>query len=227
MIDHEALAPMIQRNAGVVRRQYPSAEHGDLQGVQWEWAYENQDKVKNFLDSNSPGLLSNRLMTIAQRWAAKERELDLGRDPDDLFVYTTRSVGELLKDVFEYEGWQHYEPNGGDGMPTARGLANQTGDRMAMLSDVSAALKQIPEEQYNVLVWTYKYGYSHAKLASVLEITEDASRQRVSRAVRKLVNVLMGQAPSTSEGADPEYVGTRKVITNAQARASTSSQWDE
>lgn len=227
MIDHETLAPIVQRNAGVTRRLYPGAENGDLQGVQWEWIYENQEKVKNYLSANSTGLLATRLLTIAQRWAAKERELDLGRDPNDLFVYTPKAVGELLKDVFEHEGWQHYEPLGGDGMPVAKNLANQTGDRMAMLSDVSSALQRLPEDQYNVLVWTYKYGYSHAKLASVLEITEDASRQRVSRAVRRLSNILMGQAPSTSEGADPEYVGTRKVISNAQARAHTSSQWDD
>ena len=227
MIDHEALAPIVQRNAGIARRIYPNAEHGDLQGVQWEWVYENQGKVKNYLSSNSTGLLATRLLTIAQRWAAKERELDLGRDPDDLFVYNARVVGELLKDVFEYEGWQHYEPLGGDGMPVAKALVNCGGDRMAMLADVSSALKSLPEDQYNVLVWTYKYGYNHAKLASVLEISEDASRQRVSRAVRKLSSILMGQAPSTSEGADPDYVGTRRVITSAQARAITSSQWDD
>jgi len=227
MIDHETIAPLVQRNAGIIRRQYANAETGDLQGVQWEWVYDNQDKVRNYLTSNATGLLSTRLLTIAKRWAARERELDLGRDPDDLFEYNTKVVSELLKDVFEYEGWQHYEPLGGDGMPVAKGLANQTGDRMAMLADVSRALQQIPEEQYNVLVWVYKYGYSHAKLASVLEITEDASRQRVSRAVRRVSNVLMGQAPSTSEGADPEFIGTRRVISNAQARANTSSQWDE
>ena len=112
-------------------------------------------------------------------------------------------------------------------MPVAKALVNCGGDRMAMLADVSSALKSLPEDQYNVLVWTYKYGYNHAKLASVLEISEDASRQRVSRAVRKLSSILMGQAPSTSEGADPDYVGTRRVITSAQARAITSSQWDD
>lgn len=227
MIDHEAIAPMIQRNAGITRRSYPGADLGDLKGVQWEWVYENQDKVNNYLSANSPGLLATRLLTTAQRWAAKERELDLGRDPEDLFIYNPRVVGELLKDVFEHEGWQHYEPNGGDGMPVAKGLANQTGDRQAMLADVSSALQALPTEPYNILVWHFKYGYSHAKLADVLEITEDAARQRVSRAVRKVSQILMGQAPSTSEGADPEYVGTRRVISNAQARAQTSSQWDE
>lgn len=226
MIDSETLSPIVKSNAGSVRRMYPIVEYGDLEGIQWEWVYSNKEAVQNYLDGNAHGLLSNRLRTIAMRYARSENEIANGREPDDLYVYNQRTVTELLKDVFDYEGWQPYQPNGGDGMPTSKKLVNESGDRMAMLADVSAALKQVPDEQYNLLVWTYKYGYTHAKLASTLEISEEAARMRVSRAVAKVVQVLMGMAPSTSEGADPEYVGTRKVMSNAQSNALTSSYLD-
>lgn len=225
MIDHETVAPIIQSVAGVVRRMYPVVDRGDLEGAQWEWVYSNPAKVKNYLSADATGLLTNRLRSVAQRFAAAENEIVQGRNPEDFAPYSPRVVGELLKDVFSYEDWQ---PSGqfGDGMPTAKRLANTTGDRMAMLADVKVALEKLPEDQYNVIVWTYKYHYSNAKLAGVLEITEDAARMRVNRAVKKISATLSGMAPSTSEGADPEYIGSRKVMTNATARAITSSQWD-
>lgn len=224
MIDTETLTPIVKRNAGIVRRYYANAESGDLEGVQWEWIYSNKDQVQKYMDVNAIGLLSNRIRTVAMRYARSENEILSGREPDDLYSYNSRVVSELLKDAFDYEGWQTYSQVG-DGLPTAKRLANTTGDRMAMLADVSSAVKQVPEDQYNVLIWHYKYHYTYAQLANVLECTEDAARMRVNRAVQKVVQVLMGQAPSTAEGADPEYTGERKVTTNATARAITSSQW--
>lgn len=226
MIDTESIAPIVKRNAGTVRRFYPVVDSGDLEGVQWEWVYSNPNHVKNYLENGAQGLLANRLRTVAMRYARSENELANGREPDDLYVYNSRTVAELLKDVFDYGGWQPYQPLGGDGMPTAKRLVNESGDRMAMLTDVKAAIKLLPEDQYNVIVWVYKYSYTHAKLAETLDITEDAARMRVNRAVNKIVQVLMGMAPSTAEGADPEYIGQRKVMSNAASRALTSSQWD-
>lgn len=226
MIDTESLMPLVKSLAGSVYRMYPSVDRLDVEGVMWEWVYENPSQVRNYLESDSTGLLGNRLKTVGMRYAARENEIMLGREPDDLHLYNSRTVSELLKDAFDHDGWQNYQPLGGDGMPTAKRLVNESGDRMAMLSDITSALSRIPVDQYNVLVWTYKYGYTNAKLAETLDITENAARMRVNRAVGKVVQILMGQAPSTAEGADPEYTGQRKIVTNATARAITSSQWD-
>lgn len=225
MIDTERLMPIVGSMSASVWRRYPAIDKRDAEGVLWEWIYSNPDHVKNYLESESIGLLCNRLRTVGLRWAAKENEIINGREPSDLYLYNPRTVSELLKDMFDYQDWQSASQVG-DGMPTAKRLVNESGDRMAMLADVSSALKQVPTEQYNVLVWTYKYHYPYAKLAETLGISEEAARMRVSRAVRKVVQILMGQAPSTAEGADPEYIGARKVITNATSRAISSSQWD-
>lgn len=221
MIDTEAVIPLVQQNAGVVRRMYPWIEKDDLEGVQWEWVYSNPGKVKAFLDSGSVGLLSFRLKSVATRYAATETEFAMGRDPDDLHVYNAGTVRELLKDVFEYENWQS-SGQVGDGMPTAKRLANTTGDRLAMLADISRVMNQVTSDQYNALVWTYKYGYTHAQLAEVLDISEDAARMRVKRSVDKVVSLLMGHAPTSSDATETPTTGTRKVMTNAQARAITS-----
>lgn len=225
-IDHEAITPIIRANSGSVRRSYPMVESGDLDGVQWEWVYSNQDKVKAFQDGEAMGLLSHRLKSIATRWAAAEREITLGRDPEDLHMYNIGTVRELLKDVFHHENWQP-SPQGGDGMPRGSGVVSQGGDRMAMLGDVSAALKQVPQDQWNVLVWAYKYGYSHEQVAEALEISVDAARKRVDRAVERVRMVLMGIAPSTSEAGDPEYTGRRRAMSNARSRAATSQSWED
>lgn len=228
MIDTEELTPIIQRNAGTVRRFYPTSEKGDLEGVQWEWAYANPGHVKNYLQAAAQGLLANRLRTVAMRYARAEREVILGRNPEDLQAYNPRAVEELLKDVFDYENWQSSSMVG-DGMPTSKRLANTTGDRIASLVDVKATLYKLPENQYNAIVWVFKYGYTYAKLADLLEISENAARKRVSRAVAKIADQLTGSLPSPDEeeeGSTPEYTGSRKVMSNAQARAITTNQWE-
>lgn len=226
MIDHDAIAPIVKANSASIRRTYPMVEGGDLDGVQWEWVYSNPDKVKAFQEGEAMGLLSFRLKSVATRWAAGEREVQLGRDPEDLYMYNIATVRELLKDVFHHEHWQSGS-QGGDGMPTGSKVVSHGGDRVAMLGDVSAALKQIPQDQWNVLVWVYKYGYSHEQVAETLEISVEAARKRTDRAVERVRMVLMGIAPSTSEAGDPNYVGRRRAMSNAQARAITSSYDDQ
>ena len=225
MIDHDRIAPLVRANSTSVRRSYPMAESGDLDGVQWEWVYSNPDKVKAYQEGDAMGLLSFRLRSVATRWAAAEREVALGRDPEDLHLYNIGTVRELLKDVFHHENWQP-APQGGDGMPRGSSVASRGGDRVAMLGDVSAAVKQVPQDQWNVLIWAFKYGYSYEQIAEALEITVQAARKRVDRAVERVRMVLMGIAPSTSEAGDPEFIGRRRAMSNAQARAITSSYED-
>lgn len=225
-IDHDAISPLVKTNSASIRRIYPMVESGDLDGVQWEWVYANPEKVQAFQQGEAMGLLAHRLRSIATRWAAGEREVMLGRDPEDLHMYNIGTVRELLKDVFHHENWQP-SPQGGDGMPTGSRVVSHGGDRMAMLGDVSAALRQVPQDQWNVLVWVFKYGYSYEQVAEALEITEQAARKRTDRAVERVRMILMGIAPSTSEAGDPEYTGRRRAMSNAQARAITSSYEDD
>lgn len=225
MIDTEKLIPMVKANAQAVRNAYPVVQSGDVEGVQWEWVYSNVSKVEAYISSESLGLLSHRLRSVATRWAAREREHILGRDTSDLYVYTQSVIRELLRDVFHYEDWQP-SPQGGDGMPTGKGVVSWGGDRMAMLADVSQALKSVTQDQWDLLVWHFKYNESYEQISAILGVSPNAIRMRISRAVDRVRETLMGMAPTTPEGADPEYTGSRKVMTNAASRALLSSYTD-
>ena len=81
MIDTEKLMPIVGSTAGSVYRMYPSVDKSDVEGVMWEWIYENPTHVDNYINSDSLGLMVNRLKTVAMRWAAKENEIMNGREP--------------------------------------------------------------------------------------------------------------------------------------------------
>lgn len=193
-----------------------SVDWEDIASELWLWVLEDPARVEAY-DTDLQLLLRKRLTSIGRRFAAKERAQALGYDPEDLAHYSTRTLKELLPDVFDYRDWQSSSMS--DGMPRPKNPVNTGGDRVAMLVDIKVAMERLPEEQYNALVWTFKYHYTAAQLADALEINEEAARKRVQRAVRKLQSLLTDIRPM-------EVPGRRAVMTNAASRALQSGHWD-
>ena len=64
-----------------------------------------------------------------------------------------------------------------------------------MMSDIDKALKKLPDEQYNILYLRFVDSLDNAHMASELQISDDAARMRVNRAVNSLLNLLGGSRP--------------------------------
>lgn len=226
-IDNEVLNPLVESNARIIHSSYPNLHQGDISQEMWMWVYGNQRKVKQYVNMGSDGLklIGFRLRSIAHRYAAKELAFRNGVDYEDMHVYTVASLRVLLSDVFDYEDWQSHQVSYDD-MPKAKAASNTTGDRIAMLADVSAGLSKLQEDHYNMLVWVYKLGWSYEQLGEYLDgISADAARKRTDRAVGKLRSVLMGIANDTDPDA-PEFVGTRRAVSNATAMSYQANRWD-
>lgn len=226
-LDTTTLNPLVESNARIIHSSYPNLNTGDISQEMWMWVYGNQKQVKDYLDQGSDGrkLIGFRLRSIAHRYAGRELAFQNGVDYDDMHVYTTTSLRALLSDVFDYEDWQSHQIVYDD-MPKTKAASNMTGDRIAMLADVSSGLGRLEEEHYNLLVWVFKYNWDYEKLGAFLDgISADAARKRTDRAIGKLRSVLMGIANDT-DAVSPEYVGVRKAVSNATAMSYQANRWD-
>lgn len=191
------------------------------------WVYANPITVQGYLERGQEGvkLIGFRLRSIGHRWAAKENAFLNGVDYEDTHVYTIPALRLLLTDVFEHEDWQSHQV-AYDDMPKAKAQTNMTGDRIAMLADVSRVIPMLEEHHYNVLVWIFKLHWTYEKLGEYLDgISPDAARKRTERAIGRVRSLLMGIEKDTDEPA-PEYIGGRRAVSNSTAMSYQSSVWN-
>ena len=135
----------------------------------------------------------------------------------DFFFYTPEILHELLRDIWDYEGWMD-TPDLSTEFITKTAKVSEGNGRLAMFSDVSDALRGLNEADRNLLRQRYSNGgMDFDALAAVYEMTEEAMRKRVRRAIHKLQDRLGGEPPVW-------HNRRRKVMTNAQAAAQTRNQ---
>lgn len=224
-LDYRQFRKMVRDVAASVSRSYPSyVDSKDTEGHLWLWLYEKRETIKKTVEDNPhewESMIASTLRKVAFDHCASEKAATEGFDPRDTYNYSLPKIQNLLNVVFEYEDWQEFGLKG-DGQPVAKRQANTTGDRLAELSDIKQALERLPENPYNVLLWTYKYHLSVAELAVELEISEEAAKKRVQRAREALQRELGRKDPTT----EPSPADRRMVRSNAAWRAANSTAYD-
>ena len=56
--------------------------------------------------------------------------------------------------------------------------------------EIQIYLRELCADDSNILILKYVKGYSHHEIAKLLNLTEDAVRQRLSRSRRKLADII-------------------------------------
>lgn len=197
MIDIERLAPLLKKIADSTASQFPSyVNRDDVESALYVWAYERRNTVSKIMEDAESweARLYHMITTVAKDYALKEDAAVHGYSEDDTFLYTTTQLKSLLEQVWDYEDWQTFGVFGEAGMPHSKGLVNRTGDRLAMLADVSSALDKIEEPHYNILVWVYKQHKTHQQIADESEWGRSSIGGRVSGALKALQKEL-GRVP--------------------------------
>lgn len=222
-LDYSTVMKLVKGVSRSVSSNFPpyiTAE--DTEGALWVWIYENRLTVKKLVGED-PGM-SAKVAPLVRRaafdYCNKERSQVEGYAPEDTFKYTLPKVSRLLEDVFEYVDWQSFGKSG-DGQPMVKGQANETGDRIAELVDVKAALQGLHPNVADLLELKYKHRYTSEMLAVTVGISTDAAKKRVQRAV-KAVQRSLGRM----DRVDDARPARRKVRTNAAARAALSNNYE-
>lgn len=224
------LTPFINQTAASTHRAYNAwISFSDVAGHLWLWAVDNEDRVREYLArEDGERIVRSILGKEARNYAIKERAVSSGHTPEDLQWYSPNMIRRILPDVFDYEDWQSFQSSGSE--VKSKPVVSTTGDRLASILDVKKGLQSLQEDQIYILREHYGRGVSHENLAEELEILPDSLRKRLDRAVYAIRDALGGPRPTDPYEAVNGQFDTRtkgrKAMSNAQAIAITSNQWN-
>lgn len=224
-LNYDVIHPMVKRVAASVSSSYPSyVTSEDTEGHLWVWIYEKKSTLIKLVEDdphNWQAKIASTLRKVASDYCAREKAAVEGYSVEDLYRYTIPKIKALLPDIFEYQDWQSFGLKG-DGQPSSKPQANQTGDRIAELVDVRSAVKALPEETKELLYLVHVYQYTAENVAEHFEISDEAAKKRMQRAYGAVQRAL-GRRDSLTEPSTPNR---RAVKSNAAWRASQSSLYE-
>lgn len=227
-----ALAVSVARS---VRKRYPTADQDDLFQVGLMWCIEHPRKFREYVEEKATGKLFRALHNHMSHYARTERAKYYGYSLEDEVFYSKRMLkGDgkqpgLLEYVFDRESWYHPPaPDGGGGKRS--GDPAEGNGWLATMIDVSQACDRLAPEDRNLLREHYMFGDTYEQIGTRLGVSKAAVAKYIDRAVARLQDHLGGSRPREDPAEDgweqePAYVGTRRAISNAHARAVLEAQW--
>lgn len=235
----KTLTPWISQSALSTSRAYRDwVSLPDVTGHLWQWAFTNEDRVDEYLARpEGERIVRSILNQEARNYAVKERAASSGHQPEDIMWYSRKRIKALLPDVFDYRDWQSAQQSGSDRRSSKP--VNESGDRLAEIIDVSAAMQHLPSDRIELLQEFYSNGLSVEQVASLFGIEPDTARKRIDRAVASISNSLNDPRPTDPmEGVTYEQWLTnqrfydtrgkfRKAVSNAAARKMTEGSYGD
>lgn len=224
-INYEALRPIVKRVVSSVHASFPQHhDRDDTESTLWVWILENKNTVGDLVRNNKrwESNLYHLMTRAANGFLKKEDQASYGYSEDDVFNYPVELVRELLSNVFNYQDWQSFGVKG-DGQPRQKVQANQTGDVLAMYADIKVAFEKIDWDQQQILLWTYRDTWTAEMIASELDITMEAAKKRVTRAVKAVQRRLGGKPYSDMRQG---FSGRRAPSGTAESLAQTERDWN-
>lgn len=177
-------------------RKYHMIEPADIRQELWLWFLTHPNKItvwEKLDEKQTIKLISRSLRNAAKDYCQKEKARIVGYSVDDNYYYDRQVLEILLPAVLRGDSTA---PSMVDlGFTSTRKVASEGGNWFAMMSDIDKAIKKMPEDQFNVLYLRFGDGMDNSTLASELQISDDAARMRVNRALNSLLNQLGGTRP--------------------------------
>lgn len=187
---------LVRRTASFVCRDYPDVEREDMQQELFIFILSNRGKLRYPDQVGAASALSKQAQFIAGQIRAQHLQLSAQ------YSYRTSDVRSILQTVFDRQDWSSVR------IPDdARSEYNDV--FLEINSDVSRAWKSLGHSQKVAIFEKYA-------LNSPPE--DAAARKRLQRAIEQLTDSLNWYRRQP----DRDYVGTRRVITNAHSRANIS-----
>jgi DNA-directed RNA polymerase specialized sigma24 family protein len=206
MMDYSRLTPAVERAASIAVSKFPA--HYDISDVKqeiWVWVMERKNVVTRILaDSDgSDAALIDLMVKAANEYLKSEDAAVYGYDEEDQFNFPLDMIKSILEVVFRHEDWQSFAQAAQEGMPRAKSEPATGGNNLASYADVSRAITSLPEDQYNLLVWRYKYNETFEQIGAHVGISRQAAQQRHEGAVSAIQQCLgkrdLGELRNASE----------------------------
>lgn len=187
--------------ASEYHKKYSMVELDDIKQSLYQWFVEHPRKLTEWeaLDEKDTKnllyrSLRNQALDYCQAWRAKS----IGYEVSDLFYYDPEVIEVLLPAVIR--GDLNDAPKLNLGMPGRPPAPAEGGNMMAMMVDIKAAFDSLNDEDKSILYLKYVDSLSFAAIAEELKIpSDDASRMRHNRAIKKLITRLGGYRPYSDD----------------------------
>lgn len=217
-----------------VKRRYPLSDTDDLTQVGLVWCIEHPKKFREYVDDAASGKLYRTLWNYMSNYARLERA-KAGYEMEDEVFYSKRMLkgdgvkAGLLHYVFDPDNF-HKPPVTDEGAKRRGGDPAEGNGWLATMVDVARALKTLDATEWEYLYRHYSLGETYESLAEAKKVSRTTIAKRIDRAVFKMQEFLGGprpreDAPEPEWQEEPAYVGTRRAISNAHARAITENQF--
>lgn len=220
---------LINWAAGQASRAYPQITFADVRQELHTHCIANLPRFFEYMQRGEEGerIIRAALNREARKYAMKEREAVTGISFEDQAWYTPKAIRSILPDVYEYANWQSFGASAEERKPTA--IINATGDRLAAIIDVKAALEKILPDQRDLLWEYYHLRDSVSVIAERRDISEAATNSRITRAVYAVREALGGPRPSDPYEATNGQFDTRskgrRAVSNSAARRMTEGNY--
>ncbi|ATW69361.1 sigma-K factor [Streptomyces phage Manuel] len=223
-LDFDVMTKMVRDVARSVSSAFPQyVTSEDTEGHLWIWVYEKKTQILKAVEDGPEWerKIASTLRKVASDYCAKEKAAVEGYSVEDLYRYSIPKIKNLLPDVFSYTDWQSFGQHG-DGQPTSKPQANTTGDRVAELVDIKAAVQRLPDETKELLYLVHVFNYTTENLGDHFEISHEAAKKRAQRAYGAVQRELGRRDP----GDEPRPADRRMVRSNAAWRAAQAGQYE-
>lgn len=225
MMDWDLLKVVVDRATTIALSKFPAHhEADDVRQTLYVWIMENKNTVSELLEKSegSDKLIVNLLTKAAMTFLKKEDAAAYGYDTEDAFSYSVDLIKSILEVVFRHEDWQSFA-SALDAMPRVKQDPSQGGNNLASYADVKSAVEKLPEEQYNTLVWRYKYSLTFQQIGTESGITKQGAENR-HRAALNSVQLLLGKRDLNDfrQGYDGRQVNRRNESMGAKIESDYS-----
>ena len=200
MVDNEISPEELAKARAGARKAHATSpgvvEFDDLVGEAYMWVSLHKADVVAWRDEGVKGL--NKVSLSCYRYCIdqirKERARTIGYAEQDQYYYSEAVVRSLLPSIWDGDDWTTF--TAGDGQIRSKGLANESGDRLALIVDVRGAFYDSSKIDQATLSAMYRDRRSVAEAAVLLNLTEVGVSRAEVRAVNRIITRLGGTHPS-------------------------------
>jgi DNA-directed RNA polymerase specialized sigma24 family protein len=220
--------------AQVARRFRGYITYADLAQEGILWVLRHPKTVANRLEDGRRGdyRLTAQLARYMEKKARAEKAATLRYDPADEAFYQRSFVETLLPGVWDSEFLIKPPDDLTASEPHARKAdPAETSNWMVSVMDIREAWRRANLDENVRLALAYRYGdgLRISQIAELLEVADSTVQHYLTKGVNALIKQLGGAAPYSCNADCPDECGgpgTRRAISNAQARAITSGDYE-
>lgn len=223
----EAASARALSAARSVKRRYPTSDVDDLVQMGLVWCIEHPKKFREYVDADKWWVVQKAMFNYMSVYARKERARYYGYNLEDDVFYSKRMLkGDgnkpgLLDYVFDREAWLKPPPSDA---PRSGGDPAEGNGWLTTMVDLAKACDTLSADDRRLLREHYMFGQTYEEIGRRLGVAKVTVAKYVDRAVTRLQDALGGAKPREDPPEDewrsePVYVGSRRAISNAHARA--------